>query len=179
MKKLVCMIAVIGLTGCSSDDEGQTVSIFLNSGGPSFSFDNIDWEEDRDNDASHQFENEIEIDDTANDLLYQTEVYDQNTFSYKIPVPGVGPWTVKLHFAEIFHGVDNTNGIGARIFDVDIEDGQAQLENYDIIEKAGGPATAIVETFSGIEVQDDSLTITFTTIQNAAKVSGIKISGSF
>jgi len=162
--------------GCS-DDDGQPFSILINSGGPAFDFDGNSWEPDRDNDASNQYQNPIDIEGTENDQLYQTEVFDQAGFSYRIPVPNTVPWTVDLHFAEIFHGVVNTNGVGARIFNVDIENGQAMLTNYDIIEASGAPATAIVESFSGINVLDDTLNINFSTVENAAKISAIEISG--
>jgi len=176
MRKLSYFLFFILTIGCSSDD-GQPFNILINSGGPSFDYDGSTWEPDRDNNATSQYQNIIEIEGTENDQLYQTEVFATAGFSYQVPVPNNGPWTVVLHFAEIFHGVVNTNGIGARVFNVDIENGQGTLTNYDIIEASGAPATAIVESFSGIEVLDDTLSITLSTIVNAAKISGVEISG--
>jgi len=139
MKNLVYFLMMAGVTiGCSSDDEPpppppKDFLVHINSGGPAFSFGGTDWEADRDNTASDTFENIVAIEGTENDALYQTEVFDLNGFTYEIAVPGTGPWQVDLHFAEIFHGVENGNGAGARIFNVDIEGGQGQLSNYDII----------------------------------------------
>lgn len=186
MKNLGYFLVFAGLLlSCSSDDEGappppppQDYAISINSGGGAFSFDGTDWVEDKSNDASDSFENIVAIEGTENDGLYQSEVFDMDVFTYELAVPGEGPWEVKLHFAEIFHGVENANGVGARVFNVDIE-GQATLADYDIIEQAGAAATAVVETFSGINVQDGNLTITFTTVTDAAKVNGIEISGTF
>jgi len=185
MKNLVYFLAfAVVLLGCSSDDEPpppptQTITTSINSGGPAFTFGDTNWEADRDNTATETFENIVAIEGTENDALYQTEVFDLNGFTYEISVTREGPWQVDLHFAEIFHGVENGNGAGARIFNVDIEGGQGQLSNYDIIVAAGGPATAVVETFTGINVQDGNLTISFIQVVDAAKVSGVEISGTF
>lgn len=189
MKNLVYFLLMAGVAmGCSSDDDPpppppQDFLVHINSGGTAYSFDGTDWEADRDNTASDVFSStdpDLAIDGTENDALYRTEVFDLTGFTYEIPVPGTGPWQVDLHFAEIFHGVDNGNGVGARVFSVDIEGGQGQLASYDIIAAAGAPATAIVETFTGIDVQDGNLTISF--IQEgdeAPKLSGVEVSGTF
>jgi hypothetical protein len=187
MKNLVYFLAIAGVIfGCSSDDETpppppppDDFLVSINSGGPAYSFGGTDWEADRDNSASETFENIVAIEGTENDALYQTEVFDLAGFTYEIPVPGTGPWQVDLHFAEIFHGVENGNGVGSRVFDVDIEGGQAQLSNYDIIAAAGAPATAVVETFTDIDVQDGNLTISFVQQVDAAKISGVEVSGTF
>jgi hypothetical protein len=177
------LIAVFGLA-CGDDDDAPPVvnpiefSESINSGGAAFTFDGTDWLADKGNDASDTFENIIDIEGTENDGLYQTEVFDMTGFTYEVAVPAEGPWEVKLHFAEIFHGVENANGVGARVFSVDIE-GQASLTDYDIIDQAGGAATAVVETFPGISVMDGNLTITFTTVTDAAKVNGIEVSGTY
>ncbi len=150
----------------------------INSGGPAFSFGGENWQADQFNNGNKTFENAIAIANTTNDVLYQTEVSSSTGgFTYDIPVTN-GDYSVNIHFAEIFHGVENGNGVGARVFDVDIENGQEQLSNYDIIAQAGAPATAIIESFNNINVSDGSLTIVFTTITDRAKVSGIEVFGS-
>lgn len=184
MKNLLYFLLAAGVAvGCSSDDTPTPPPtnhfVNINSGGPALTFDGINWEADRNNTATETFENIVAIEGTENDALYQTEVFDLAGFTYEIPVPSTGPWQVDLHFAEIFHGVENGNGAGSRVFDVDIEGGQAQLTNYDIIAAAGGPATAVIETFTGIDVQDGNLTISFIQQVDAAKVSGVEISGTF
>jgi len=193
MKNLFYFLLAAGIAvGCSSDDEGgppppQPIpfSAYINSGGPAISVGGNDWVVDdnmQNSDASDIFSSTdpgLEIDGTDNDDLYRTEVFDLDVFTYNIAVPGEATLEVKLHFAEIFHGVDNGNGIGVRVFNVDIEGGQASLANYDIIEQAGAPATAIVETFSNISVTDGNLTITFTSDVEAAKVNAVEVSGTY
>ena len=76
-----------------------------------------------------------------------------------------------MHFAEIFY----TNG-GARVFDVNLENGQGLLSNYDIFIRAGGANTALVETFN-ITVNDGGLSIAFSSQIESAKISGIEING--
>ena len=111
------------------------------------------------------------IANTTNDQLYQTEGYRTiGNMTYEIPVAN-GEHSVNLHFAEIFFGLPGegvSGGVGSRVFNVDLE-GQEQLENYDILVAAGGAATAIVESFTGINVTDESLTITFTPITEFPK----------
>ena len=182
---------VVTAFACSSDDGGtpqpqpMPFSAYINSGGPAISVGGNDWVVDDNNqnsDASDTFSStdpDLEIEGTDNDDLYRTEVFDLDVFTYDIAVPGTATLEVKLHFAEIFHGVDNANGVGARVFDVDIEGGQASLTNYDIIAQSGGPATAIVETFSNITVTDGNLTITFTAKVEAAKANAIEVTGTY
>jgi len=147
----------------------------INSGGPAFSFDGVSWAADQYNDGL-SYENVVPIENTLNDQLYQTEAYGElSNFSYSIPVPQAGIYAVKLHFAEIFHGVENTSGEGARIFNMEIEGGQAQLTNYDVFQQAGGAATAITTSFSGIQVDDGMLDIEFLASVDNPKVSGIEV----
>ena len=183
------LIAVFGIA-CSSDDDTTpppvnpiAFSAYINSGGPAITIGANNWVADDNNqnsNASDIFEStdpDLEIDGTDDDALYRTEVFDLTTFTYEIAVPGEATLDVSLHFAEIFHGVENGNGVGTRVFDIDIE-GTSEL-GYDIIEKAGGPATAIIETYNDISVTDGSLTITFTADVEAAKVSAIEVSGTY
>ncbi len=59
------------------------------------------------------------------------------------------PYTVRLYFAE-------TQGAEAeqRRFNVSLQ-GQMVLEDFDIVEQAGGPNRLVVKEFKGIPVQDD------------------------
>jgi hypothetical protein len=194
MKNLVYfLVVVVTAFACSSDDGGTVIpppvtmdfSAYINSGGPGLTVGGNDWEADdngQNSDAAEVFVvNDLmqEIAGTENDTLYKTEVYDLDVFTYNIAVPGEATLDVSLHFAEIFHGVDNANGVGSRVFDVDVEGAQGVLTNYDIIAEAGAPATAIIETFDDIVVTDGNLTITFTTVQDAAKVNAVEVSGTY
>ena len=57
---------------------------------------------------------------------------------------------------------------------MNIENGQASLSNYDIVQQAG-VFTAKIEQFSNVSVADGSLTITFLSIVDNAKISGIEV----
>ena len=84
------------------------------------------------------------IDGTVDDVLYQTERYG-NPFGYEIPVADA-TYRVRLHFAEIWHGV-STLGLapGDRVFDVMLE-GEPRLTGFDLAVEVGAPLTAhIVE----------------------------------
>ncbi|MGV3561360.1 malectin domain-containing carbohydrate-binding protein [Larkinella arboricola] len=96
----------------------------------------------------------VQIDNTADDALYQTERY--GTFSYNVPVSN-GSYNVILHFAETYSKV--INGTISRKFHVDIE-GQRKLTEYDILAKAGGAWKAVQETV-GVTVNDGVLTVAF------------------
>lgn len=149
----------------------------LNSGGPALSLDGLDWAEDEFFNGGSTYTNAIAIENTTSDELYQTERFAGNTLIYEIPV-SAGNYDVNLHFAEIFHGVPGAGvdgGEGSRVFNIDIENGQEQLSDYDIIVAAGGPATAVVESFTAIMVDDGFLTITLTAVEDNAKISGIEV----
>lgn len=144
----------------------------FNSGGASVSYDNQIWTADQYAKGGQTSTSALSIKGTENDKIYQSERYGE--FSYAIPLPK-GSYDVKLHFAEVFHGIKNTNGVGARVFNVNIENGQGSLLNYDIIKAAGGSAIAVVETFKGVYVTDGYLSLDFKTIKNHAKISAIEI----
>jgi len=174
-----------------TDDEGEvsfdevtiTVSnqsgwVRINAGGPNFEFEGDNWVEDQYFNGGTAFSSSIAIENTTNDLLYQTERYTTgNTLVYEIPVAN-GDHSVNLHFAEIFFGVPGAGSSGgacSRVFDVDVE-GQAQLQNYDIFVAAGNAgATAVVESFTGISVTDGFLTVTLGKVTEFPKISGIEI----
>lgn len=154
----------------------NNTTIRINAGGPAITLTDIPWNQNQYNSGGQQYSNsEIEIENTLSDELYQTEIF--GNFTYSIPVPQPGSYSVVLHFAELYHGVSNSKGVGARLFNVDIENGQKTLINYDIFLKAGGPARAIVETFNDVNVLDGVLDIVFTKIKDNAKISAIEILG--
>lgn len=158
---------------------GEPTTLFVNSGGPAFTFGGVDWIADDYFNSGNTFENAVPIANTENDQLYQTERFKigNNSLIYEIPVQFAGEYNVDLHFAELFYGVPGgaSGGVGSRIFNVDVENGQGQLTNYDIIAAAGGSATAIIEGFKSINVTDGSLTITLTSVVENPKISGIGV----
>ncbi|MET1260976.1 malectin domain-containing carbohydrate-binding protein, partial [Flagellimonas sp. DF-77] len=170
-----------------TDDEGETAydeatvtvseavstsGIAINSGGPGFGFEGTQWAADTDFIGGNTFSNNIPIANTTNDQLYQTERYSTSgAVVYEIPVPN-GNYAVDLHFAELYFGVLAGGGIGSRVFDIDIENGQGARSNYDITAESGGVATAIVERFSNISVSDGALSIALISVVENPKISG-------
>lgn len=164
------------------DDVNITVSTqssgvtSINSGGSAFNFEGVDWAADQYSNGGSILTNAIEIANTENDLLYQTERYrTSGNLVYEIPVTN-GNHSVNLHFAEIYFGVPGDGaggGEGSRVFDIDVE-GQ-QIEGYDIVKAAGGSATAVIESFTDVAVSDGSLTITLIPVTENPKISGIEI----
>lgn len=159
---------------------GEPSSLFINSGGPDLTFNNEDWTADNSFLNGNIFEKVIPIENTLNDELYQTERFGMNgaTVIYEIPVSSQGDYNVDLHFAELFFGLPGSGsagGVGSRVFNVDIENGQEQLSNYDIFDVAGGGAIAVIESFKTVTVNDGNLTITLTAVVENPKISGIGV----
>ncbi|QMU28764.1 choice-of-anchor tandem repeat GloVer-containing protein [Adhaeribacter radiodurans] len=110
------------------------------------------------------------IGNTINDALYQDNRRATNNggnFEYSIPIRN-GAYTVKLHFAEIFHITT-----GKRKFNVSAE-GVSWLSNYDIFAAAGGARKALIVTKS-IIISDGILNVRFISIVDKACVSAIEV----
>ena len=149
----------------------------INAGGPALSVNGSSWEQNQHNSGGRVYSaSSLAIANTTSDEIYLSEMYGD--FTYNIPVPQSGLYKVALHFAEIYHGIKNTAGVGTRVFNVEVEGGQYSLANYDIIAKAGAPATAVVERTGSINVQDGYLTLKFTTIKDNAKISAIEVTAA-
>lgn len=148
--------------------------IRINSGGPELDA----WMADDFFENGSSFSTEVAIANTSIPALYQTERYtNSGTLTYEIPVSD-GSYDLNLHFAEIFYGLagdGSDGGEGSRIFDIDIEGGQQVIEAYDIFVAAGGSATAVVESFPAVVVEDGFLSITLTSVVENAKISGIEV----
>jgi Tol biopolymer transport system component/fibronectin type 3 domain-containing protein len=100
--------------------------------------------------------------------VYQTERY--GNFSYTASGLTAGAsYTVRLHFAEIYW-----TAAGKRVFNVAIN-GQQVLGNFDIFQDAGGAFKADIRTFTAQADASGEITVTFTSLVNYAKVSGIEI----
>ena len=105
--------------------------------------------------------------------VYQAERYG-TPLLYTLPVPPGGPYTVRLHFAELFD-----DGPGMRIENVSIN-GTRVLTDFEIFKAAGGLNKAVVKDFPGIRPDKrGNITLSFAATaaspdQNA-KVSGIEI----
>ncbi|MDQ3399269.1 MAG: malectin [Deinococcota bacterium] len=155
----------------------------INAGGPEVVIGEVVWSADQYFTGGTTTTNEAvtDIAATDNDALYLTARIadaDLGTFSYSIPVPAPGRYTVRLHFAEIYWGAPgggSGGGDGSRVVDVSIEGGAAELAEFDI-HAVAGPMTAVVETFE-VEVMDGLLDIAFGATTNRPLVSAIEVMG--
>ena len=97
------------------------------------------------------------------------------SFAYRIPVPEVGAYITRLHFAETFFGAPGgtEDWVGRRVFDVNIEGGDVELDEYDIAAEAG-PVVGVVKTFVN-EVTDGVLDIEFSATADQPKITGIEV----
>ena len=93
--------------------------------------------------------------------VYQTQRYGPMT--YTIPgFIGGGAYIVRLHFAELYWGVNgHGGGAGSRKFNVAIN-GVGALTNYDIYAAAGGPDKAVVVDIPSTADANGRFTISFT-----------------
>ncbi len=142
----------------------------VNAGGGAVTDPTGDWEADNYFTSGNTYSTNTTIANATSGLeaLYQSERY--GTMGYSFPVAN-GSYTVKLHFAEIYAPAADT-----RIFDVNIEGGALELDNYNIVAdpNAGAPNTAVVKAFD-IDVADGALDIAFITVSENPKISAIEI----
>ncbi len=106
----------------------------------------------------------INIEDTNDAPLYQTERYGMSRYDFELPA---AMYLVRLHFAETTY-----NGPGKRIFNVNVQ-GTAIINNLDVYAEAGGQNKALVKA---VLVQvSKRLTISFSpTIENP-QINAIEI----
>ena len=114
--------------------------------------------------------NTSNVTNPAPQAVYQSERYGNFTYTFSNLLAGAS-YTVRLHFAEIWW-----NSAGQRVFNVSIN-GTQVLSNFDIYATAGGNFIAIVEEFTAT-ASNGQIAITFTTLKDNAKSSGIEIIGA-
>ena len=138
----------------------------LNAGGPAYTGgDGRAWHADMDYTGGGSASTAATIGGTSDATLYQSERYG-NMFSYAFFLPN-GTYSVGLKFAEIYW-----SSPGQRVFNVAIN-GQTVLSNFDIL--ATVPKnTALDKTFTA-SVTNGTLTVSFTTVRDNAKISAIEI----
>ena len=97
------------------------------------------------------------------------------SFAYRIPTLIAGTYITRLHFAETYFGAPGGTDdfVGRRVFDVNIEGGPVELDDFDIAAEAG-PLTAVVKTFM-VDVVDGVLDIEFAASVDQPKVTGIEV----
>jgi hypothetical protein len=153
----------------------------INAGGPAITTSSGDWSADQwfSGGTSSTTGSGQDILNTDEDVLYQSargSSSDFGSFRYAIPVPQSGNYQMTLHFAETYWGAPGgaSGGVGSRVFDVNLEGGSVELDNYDIFAAAGGAMRAISATVT-INVTDGTLNMAFTRVANRPRVSGIEL----
>eukprot|EP00257_Ricinus_communis_P019150 XP_015578058.2 probable LRR receptor-like serine/threonine-protein kinase At1g53440 [Ricinus communis] len=166
---------------CSGDPEHH--SLFINCGGPKLTFENNEYEEDLTRGSPSSFisvserwaysstgaymnndgaeflaGNRFNLSVTDGDVYKSARLSAQSLKYYGLCMRE-GSYKVRLHFAEIMYSDDQTfSSLGRRIFDVSIQ-GNVVLENFNIMEKAGGVGKGYIAEFDNIWVNGTTLEI--------------------
>lgn len=145
------------------------VQLRVNAGGPAIMLNGEEWMADSYFEGGRTYGvGSVEISNTDIDEVYRSERY--GNFNYSLPVPEEGSYTVELLFAEI-----HWNKSGARVFGMEVENGQFTMDNIDLFRNFGGKNSAYVIRAENIKVSDGYLDIKFTSQVNNAKLSGISL----
>lgn len=165
--------------GTAAAAESQTV-VRINAGGPTVTSGGVVWSADQYFTGGKSFTNPSvsNINGTTDDVLYQTErsaTSDLAGFSYAIPVPVQGIYTVRLHFAEIWFGAPGGGpaGQGRRVFTASFLQGVTALRDHDIFASVGS-VTAEIKSFT-VEVVGGVLSIDFTATTNQPTLAAIEV----
>jgi Malectin domain/Bacterial TSP3 repeat len=145
--------------------EPKDVIFAVNAGGAQYvGADGTVYEADAGFSGGNTYTTTAVIAGTADDRLYQSERY--GNFSYAIPVTN-GEYLVTLKFAEIYW-----SQVGRRVFNVSVE-GKEVLSKLDLVAKVG--PNAAYDVTLPVTVTDGVLTISFQSVVDYAKVSGIVV----
>ena len=167
----------------ASASTAGTLIARINAGGGLINVATLpDWSADVHFEGGQGFQNEmvgsVEVSGGTEPSMYLTERSagaNLGSFAYRVPVPQNGAYITRLHFAETFFGAPggSEDFVGRRVFDVNIEGGQVELDEYDIAGEAG-PLVGVVKTFVN-EVYDGVLDIEFSATVDQPKVTGIEV----
>ncbi len=103
--------------------------------------------------------------------IYQSERYGNFTYVVGGLAPGAA-CTLRLHFAEIYF-----TAIGKRVFDVSVG-GVQVLNDLDIFAVSGAANRALVRDVPATASASGTITVTFTSVVDNAKLSGIEVLGA-
>ncbi len=158
--------ALVVQLSASNTPPPSGTSVFINVGGPAVTTGGIAYGADQYASASNLSGTSAAIAGTNNDIIYQTNRWNNGNINYNIPVPN-GEYDVTLHFAENYFvaGANGGPGVGKRIFNVQLES-LTVLNNFDINAVTGASVpTAVARTFR-TSVTDANIDLDF--IQGAA-----------
>ena len=150
-----------------TDDSGTSLIRINSAGGNYNGSGGVLWSADNGFSGGGTYVTGSTVSGTSDSTLYRTERY--GNFSYAFSMAN-GNYNVKLKFAEIYW-----TSAGQRVFDVAIN-GQLVLDNFDILSETTR-LTALDKSFPA-SVTNGTLTITFTTVVNNAKISAIEIAST-
>lgn len=108
------------------------------------------------------------VTNAAPQAVYQTERYGTTTYTFT-GLPASSPYTVRLHFAELFQ-----TAAGKRVFNVVIN-GTTVLPNFDIFATAGAAFKAVVRDFAANATSSGQIVINFNTVTDNATIEGIEL----
>jgi hypothetical protein len=100
--------------------------------------------------------------------VYQSERYGNTTYTLPNLTAG-SPYTVRLHFAELYQ-----TATGKRVFNVAINSTTVLL-NFDIYATAGGNYKAVLREFTATANSSGQIVIKFNTVTDNATIEGIEI----
>ncbi|MFD3446805.1 malectin domain-containing carbohydrate-binding protein, partial [Microbacteriaceae bacterium 4G12] len=178
-------VIAVGSTGLTSAPSAVTTgmklrpTIRINAGGPAVTTGGVTWAADTGFAGGKVYTNPqvTAIAGTTDDVLYRTErsaTTNLGPFGYNIAL-APGTYTVRLHFAEIYHGATGggAGGTGKRVFSVNLEGGTTEIAGLDL-NAVVAPMTAHVRS-NTLTVTDGNLDIDFSSTVDQAKVSAIEI----
>ncbi len=114
------------------------------------------------------YRGEIAIAGTDRDPIYRYERWGVPSYSFDVPN---GTYTVRLHFAENYHGVTKP---GDRVFSVNVE-GESVLKSLDIFREAGERQVAVTRTIRGVRVTDGELNVEFKWGERQPVINGMEV----
>jgi len=116
--------------------------------------------------------NNVPIDLTNNDRLYQSQRYGQAggpPLVLEFPVTGTGPYRVRLHFAELDAAITQP---GMRVFNVNVENA-VTIPSVDVFAKIG--FARALSRIVYVNVDDGALTISFEPVVGVPMIAGVEI----
>ncbi len=106
--------------------------------------------------------------DTATQAVYQSNRYGNFTYTLAGFTPG-SAHSVKLHFAETYW-----TAAGARLFNV-LLNSTTVLSNFDIVQTAGAPNKAVIQSLNATADTNGRITLQFQTVKDNAQINAIEI----
>ena len=116
--------------------------------------------------------NNVSIGGTTNDRLYQSRRYGRTggpPLVLEFPVAGIGPYRVRLHFAELDTAVTRP---GMRVFNVTAENA-VTIPDVDVVASVGRRRAHSLIFY--VNVDDGALTLSFEPVVGEPMISGVEI----